>query len=116
VASRHCATLTARVKMPGGSANGKDSSSSPGRTKDRAAGKDKLKSKRSGDDDEDSDSNEDRGLHLQATESQEDEDDDDDADNDEGHDPVNEQKRPTGTPNDGEGSPPKKNRVDSDGK
>jgi hypothetical protein len=115
VASRHCATLTARVKMPGGGANGKDSSSSPGRTKDRAAGKDKIKSRRSGDDDDDdSDSNEDRGLQLQATESQEDEEDD--ADNDEGHDRGNEQKRPTGTPNDGEGSPPKKNRVDSDGK
>jgi hypothetical protein len=111
VASRHCATLTARVKSPGdaggvagGGGAGKDSS--PGRKKV----KEKSQPTKLGTDgDGDGDGDRDPGLDLQASESQ----DDDDRD---GRDPKDEKdaKRSPGESDVDDQSPSKKNRLEEE--
>jgi hypothetical protein len=109
VASRHCATLTARVKSPGDVGGGDGSKeSSPGRS--NRTGKVKpSKSNRGGDDDSESDGEDDPDLQLQATESQDGDEDDEE--------PVTKEKEPKRSPGEAsqeDQSPSKKNRFDSE--
>jgi hypothetical protein len=106
VASRHCATLTARVKSPG-DVGGGSKESSPGRRKE--SGKDKLlKTEQDGGDESESDGEDDPDLQLQATESQDGGNDDDEVTTE------REPKRSPGEPSRDDQSPSKKNRPDED--
>lgn len=108
VASRHCATLTARVKSHGDVVGGGSKETSPARRKH--TGKDKpLKSDRDGGDDSESDGDDDPDLQLQATESQDGDDDDDGVLTNE-----KEPKRSPGEASQEDQSPSKKNRSDED--
>jgi hypothetical protein len=113
VASRHCATLTARVKSPGEAAGGgggggvASKEASPGRRK----GKGRNRSARAGHEDCDGEYDDGEGdsdLRIQASDSQDDYDP---------YSPTNEEKEAKRSPGDAEvddQSPSKKNRVDGE--